>query len=712
MEYANRLQNLNEQQILAVTAPLQNTLVLAGAGSGKTTVLVNRIAWLVQTANIPLSSILAVTFTNKAANEMRNRLTKLLHNSIEGLWIGTFHSLCHRILKIHHLEAKLPAQFQILDQDDQARIIKNIIQELGLDLERWPVKQAQNFINSKKDEGLRAQHIHINNFGPEKTLLNIYQHYESLCFNSGLVDFAELLFRAHELLRDTPNLLAYYHKKFQAILVDEFQDTNTLQYAWVRLLASGGAFVMAVGDDDQSIYGWRGAKVENLQQFPNDFSSTNIIRLEQNYRSSANILNAANALIENNQQRMGKNLWTEDHAGEKIYIFNALNEVEEAQFVCHTIQEKMLQNTSPDELAILYRSNAQSRVLEEVLLRNGIAYHIHGGLRFFERMEIKDLLGYLRIMLNIHDDIALERIINTPTRGISDTTVGKIRECAKTLQKSMWDATQHLIETQQLPARALNALSRFTQWVLQTQQSIEYCDLDEKVSLILEQSGLYNYFANLKGINNKSKLENLRELVNAAKQFQDEYNDETPILSAFLAHTSLDAGELMHDDSIPSVSLMTLHASKGLEFPVVFMVGMEEGVFPSKMALIDPIRIEEERRLCYVGMTRAQKYLIMSYANIRRQYGKEEYHRPSRFLREVPHNFLNQVSAGHKNTINTNPQTKKTHYGFSIGQNVTHSVFGEGVVLALEGSESQARAQVRFDNNIVKWLALAYANLN
>jgi DNA helicase II / ATP-dependent DNA helicase PcrA len=712
MEY---IKDLNDKQHMAVTAPLQNTLVLAGAGSGKTKVLVSRIAWLVEEANIELNSILAVTFTNKAAKEMKNRLQQLLSQSLDRLWIGTFHGLCHRMLRIHHQAANLPAQFQILDHDDQARIIKGVMQDLALDLEQWPVKQAQIFINRKKDEGLRAQHVNVPSYGPDRTLLRIYQGYENACQRAGVVDFAELLFRTHELLRDTPELQAHYHARFKAILVDEFQDTNTLQYAWIRLLANAGAKVMAVGDDDQSIYGWRGAKVENLQQFTHDFPHAQVIRLEQNYRSTSTILQAANSLIDRNQQRMGKNLWTESDLGEKIVVFSALNELEEARFVADKIQQQISQSHSLDDFAILYRSNAQSRVLEESLLRNGIAYHIHGGLRFFERMEIKDLLGYLRLIVNVDDDLAFERIINVPARGIGEKTLAAVREQAKNSQQSMWQAAKFLLNNAQFTQRAATALARFMQWIEQTQQSIAYCNLDEKVSIVLEQSGLYTYFANLKGENTQTKLENLRELVNAAKQFQDEYVDEEPILSAFLANTSLDAGDLTLDESVPSVSLMTLHASKGLEFPVVFMVGMEDGVFPGKPALSDDNQIEEERRLCYVGMTRAMQNLVMSYAEVRRQYGREERHRPSRFLHEISSEFLQEIRT--KTNFYATPRaptsvfSKNTYAGFSVGQQVRHPVFGLGVILAFEGSDAQARAQVRFSNNETKWLVIAYAKL-
>lgn len=717
MTAAALLEGLNDRQQEAVMAPLGNTLVLAGAGSGKTRVLVSRIAWLIEQHQMSPQAILAVTFTNKAAGEMKARLSGMLAVPLPGLWVGTFHGLCHRLLRRHYQDAKLPEQFHILDSDDQARLIKRVILSLNLDEEQWPVKQAQAFINSRKDEGLRPQHIHAQQYGPTRTLIQIYQAYEQSCVIAGVIDFAELLLRTHELLRDNPDILRHYQHRFQAILVDEFQDTNTIQYAWIRLLAGQGAAVMAVGDDDQSIYGWRGAKVENIQQFSIDFKDTRIIRLEQNYRSTATILDAANALITNNGSRMGKDLWTLGGAGEKIMVYAAFNELDEARFVAERIQMAIHEGCSADEIAILYRSNAQSRVLEEALLRTGIAYRIHGGLRFFERAEIKDTLAYLRLLANSDDDTAFERVVNFPTRGIGEKTLEEIRQLAKTNQYSLWQAAKALLKNSCLPQRAASSLEKFTHLIDMLRSSTANLELDEQISEVIQVSGLYAHFSKIKGDKSESRLDNLQELINAAKQFRYEQDADQnlPLLVAFLAHASLEAGDMQAAEHESYVHLMTLHAAKGLEFPQVFLVGMEEGVFPGKQSLEEPGRLEEERRLCYVGMTRAMKKLVMSYAEVRRQYGREEYHRPSRFLRELPKELMEEirVKAHYQATIQPKsiPAAAAKEAGLQLGQNVSHSKFGAGVVLSVEGSGAHTRVQVKFAQHGVKWLVLAYANL-
>lgn len=716
MADAAYLNGLNEWQQTAVTAPLGNTLVLAGAGSGKTRVLVSRIAWLVDMQNISPYGILAVTFTNKAAGEMKHRLAGLLDCPLQGLWVGTFHGLCHRLLRRHFAEAKLPQEFHILDSDDQARVIKRAIGSLNLDIEQWPVKQAQAFINGRKDEGLRPQHIHAQQYGPMRTLIQIYQAYEQACHTAGVIDFAEILLRTHELLRDNPALLSHYQQRFQAILVDEFQDTNTIQYAWIRLLAGEQAVVMAVGDDDQSIYGWRGAKVENIQRFSRDFPNTQVIRLEQNYRSTATILDAANALIAHNSARMGKNLWTAGHTGEKILVFSAFNELEEARFVTDRILSEINRGRSTDEIAILYRSNAQSRVLEDALLRAGIAYRIHGGVRFFERAEVKDALAYLRLLSNPHDDTAFDRIVNFPTRGIGDKTLDDLRALAKSEQISYWQAAMQLIQVGQLPQRAATALAAFIALIESLQKKQAGLDLDEQIREIIHGSGLHAHFEKLKGDKSESKLENLQELINAAKQFRYEQtdDDELPLMVAFLSHASLEAGEMQADEHERAVHMMTLHAAKGLEFPFVFMVGLEEGLFPGKQSLEEPGRLDEERRLCYVGMTRAMEQLVMSYAEIRRQYGREEYHRPSRFLSELPVELLDEVRAKARFQALANKTQSSfvvQESGFRLGQQVHHATFGQGIVLGIEGSGAHTRVQVKFSDHGSKWLVLAYANL-
>lgn len=725
MNVASLLEGLNERQQEAVTSPMGNLLVLAGAGSGKTRVLVSRIAWLIENYHLSPHAILAVTFTNKAAGEMKSRLNQMLSHPVSGLWVGTFHGLCHKLLRRHYREANLPEQFHILDSEDQARIIKRIMSSMNLDLDQWPVKQAQAFINAKKDEGIRAKHVNALSYGPTKTMLAIYTAYEQACQIAGVIDFAELLLRTHELLRDNSEILAHYRQRFQAILVDEFQDTNTIQYAWIRLLAGEHSTVMAVGDDDQSIYGWRGAKVENIQQFTRDFNNTQIIRLEQNYRSTATILSAANALITNNSSRMGKDLWTAGEAGEKIMVYSAFNELDEARFVSDRIMMEINQGRSADEMAILYRSNAQSRVMEEALLRQGVAYRIYGGVRFFDRAEVKDALAYLRILINPSDDTAFERVVNFPTRGIGEKTLDELRVDAKTEQYSLWNAAKTRLQSGEMTQRACSALAGFIDLIENLQIRTAQMELDELLTEVIQASGLLAHFSKIKGDKSESRLDNLQELINAAKQFRYEQDveEELPLVNAFLAHASLEAGEMQAEEHERYVHLMTLHAAKGLEFPVVFLVGMEEGVFPGKQSMEEPGRLEEERRLCYVGMTRAMQQLIISYAEVRRQYGREEYHRPSRFLRELPEQYLNEIRVKARmnkpmNTsfnISSSPRNKSSvaaeQAGIPLGQNVVHAKFGSGVVLAVEGSGAHTRVQVKFSEHGVKWLVLAYANL-
>ncbi|HAU1190553.1 TPA: DNA helicase II [Legionella pneumophila] len=717
MTIAALLKGLNEKQREAVTSPLGNMLVLAGAGSGKTKVLVSRIAWLIEERHLSPHAILAVTFTNKAAGEMRSRLSSMLSTPTLGLWVGTFHGLCHRLLRRHYKEANLPEQFHILDSEDQARAIKRVILSLNLDPEQWQVKQAQAFINSKKDEGLRPQHINALHYGPTRTLVSIYKAYEEVCQTSGVIDFAELLLRTHELLRDNEDILAHYRERFQAILVDEFQDTNTIQYAWIRLLAGDHTAVLAVGDDDQSIYGWRGAKVENIQQFIHDFKDTQIIRLEQNYRSTAMILNAANALILNNSTRMGKELWTAGSEGEKILVYSAFNELDEARFITERISMELSQGASADEIAVLYRSNAQSRVLEEALLRSGIAYRIYGGVRFFDRAEIKDTLAYVRLLVNPNDDTAFERVVNFPARGIGEKTLDEVRQYAKAEQCSLWDASKGILQSTGLGQRGSLALAKFIHLVEKLQVVTANKELDEQISDVIQHSGLYAHFSKIKGDKAESRVDNLQELINAAKQFRYESDEEEelPLMNSFLAHASLESGELQADEHERSVHLMTLHAAKGLEFPIVFLVGMEEGIFPGRQSVEEPGRLEEERRLCYVGMTRAMRKLVLSYAEVRRQYGREEYHRSSRFLREIPQQFLDEVRIKSRphwpgTTKSKLPVTDEAS-GITIGQNVQHAKFGQGVVLSIEGSGAHTRVQVKFSEHGVKWLVLAYANL-
>lgn len=707
---AELIKDLNLEQKQAVVADLGNILVLAGAGSGKTRVLVSRIAWLIESLNISPHEILAVTFTNKAAKEMKIRLREMLNQDVGGMWVGTFHGLAHRLLQRHFQEAKLPAQFHILDSDDQTRLIKRIMQTLNIDPERWPAKMAQSFINSKKEEGIRAKHVFVQSFDEHtKILIKIYKAYEDACSSAGLVDFAELLLKSHELLRDNKDLLSHYQTKFKSILVDEFQDTNTIQYAWIKLLAGNNNNVMAVGDDDQSIYAWRGAKVENIAKFAKDFANTEIIRLEQNYRSSANILRAANSLISNNSSRMGKNLWTNGANGEQIKLFAAFNELEEARFIADEIKKEVRSGRDINDIAVLYRANAQSRVIEEAFLHADISYKIYGGMRFYERAEIKDALAYLRLVVNRDDSEAFERVVNFPTRGIGENTIDVLRNIAIDKQVSHWQAVNIAISENLLTQRAANALLKFVQLIDLIEQDINDVNLEDKIHSILKISGLYEHYQKSKNDLAESKLQNLQELVNAAKQFRDT-GDEQSAISAFLTHASLEAGEMQANDYEEHVHMMTMHAAKGLEFSLVFIAGMEEGIFPSKQSNEDFAKLEEERRLCYVGMTRAMHKLVLSYAEIRRQYGREEYHRPSRFIRELPKEFIDEVRV--KNTTTTTRVNQpQNDTGFTLGKNVSHPKFGSGVILSIEGSGPNARVQVKFADHGVKWLVLAYANL-
>ncbi len=706
------LTGLNQQQLAAVTAPISHLLVLAGAGSGKTRVLVHRMAWLVVHEHLSLHAVLAVTFTNKAAAEMKTRLHEVLQRPVDGLWVGTFHGLCHRMLRKHHQEANLPQHFHILDSDDQARIIKRIMHDMNLNVEQWPVKQVQNFINSSKDEGLRAAEVMEATYGPRRVYLEIYRAYEKACQISGVVDFAELMLRTLEMLRRHEELLQRYRQAFKVILVDEFQDTNTIQYAWIRLLAGASNAVMVVGDDDQSIYGWRGAKIENIHRFQTDFTGSQLIRLEQNYRSTATILNAANALIANNPTRMGKDLWTHGASGDKIGLYTAFNELEEAHFVSACIQQEKSSGLELQNIAILYRSNAQSRVLEEALLRNHIAYRIYGGMRYFERAEVKDTLAYLRLIINQNDDAAFERVVNVPARGIGDKTMQELKNLAGTQQCSFWLAAVQLIQAQLLPERARKALGQFLELITQLAQATAALLLSEQIQHVLVHSGLQQYYGNMKGDVSDSKLANLQELINAASEFRFE-DAELSAMVAFLAHASLDVLTQDTEGESGYVHLMTLHAAKGLEFPRVFLVGMEEGVFPSKQSQEDEQRLQEERRLCYVGMTRAMHKLTLTAAETRRQYGRSEHHHVSRFVKELPLEYLQNLAGSIKKTTSylpTSPAVKSAQ-GYYLGQEVYHPKFGQGIIIDLEGSAQGLKAQVRFADLSSKWLLLAYAKL-
>ena len=761
MDVSHLLDDLNPAQREAVTAPAGHYLVLAGAGSGKTRVLTHRIGWLLEVERVSPWSILAVTFTNKAAAEMRLRTQTLVGDGPRGLSIGTFHGIAHRLLRRHWREANLPESFQILDSDDQQRLIKRTIQGLGIDEARFPPRQAAWFINSAKDEGKRPEAIDAAGNPLAGTLIDIYVAYERACQRAGLVDFAELLLRAHELWLNDEALLAHYRERYRHLLIDEFQDTNTLQYAWIRVLAGNSGQVFVVGDDDQAIYGWRGARVENVQHFLRDFPNAKTIRLEQNYRSTANILGAANAVIAHNPSRLGKQLWTADGSGDPIEVYAAYNEQDEARFVIERIREYIKADHAASEVAILYRSNAQSRNFEEQLVQNNIAYRVYGGQRFFDRAEIKDALAYLRLIANRHDDAAFERVVNTPPRGIGDRTIDLLRARARREDTSMWEAVLGELTDSTLAGRAKNALRAFLELIeglardcLVAEpapalvQAAEYtttagdpglaadevdaaiADADsanadeplplaEQMDHAIVRSGLREYHEKDK-TSAESRLENLDELINVASRFERTPEDLEAGLSelaAFLSHAALEAGETQGEAWQDCVQLMTLHSAKGLEFPLVFLVGLEDGLFPSHKSLEEPGRLEEERRLAYVGITRARRHLLLCYAETRRMHGMEMYGRPSRFLGEIPSDLLHEVRP---RVQVSRPMSLSSRHGsfeteapsLKLGQRVSHANFGEGVVVDYEGSGAHTRVQVNFESSGQKWLVLAYANLS
>jgi DNA helicase-2/ATP-dependent DNA helicase PcrA len=732
MDVSHILDSLNDEQRNAVANPSQHLLVLAGAGSGKTRVLVHRIAWLLEAEQVSPFSILAVTFTNKAAREMRHRIESLMGQAFGGMWVGTFHGLAHRLLRTHWQEAGLIQDFQILDSDDQLRLIKRINRELQIDEERWPAKQCQWYINGQKDEGLRA--ANIDDFGDDytKTMLRIYRAYEIACDRGGMIDFGEILLRSHELWLKNPQILDHYQRRFQHILVDEFQDTNSIQYAWLRVLAGRGSNLMVVGDDDQSIYGWRGAKIENIQQFNTDFQGAQLVKLEQNYRSTKNILDAANSLITNNAGRLGKQLWTEGVAGEPISLYEAFNEQDEARFVVDRLQDWFNGGNRRVDSAVLYRSNAQSRELEEALLRVGMPYRIYGGQRFYERLEIKNALAYLRLVTNRFDDTAIERIINVPTRGIGGRTLELLRQVARDRDFSLWEAAVVSVNESLLTARAANSVLAFLELIDGLDESCRDLELYAKADRIIKATGLIAHHEKEGGEKARARIENLEELVTAASSFDITDSEEeldttsSAFLAAFLDQAALDAGEGQAAADEDAVQLMTLHSAKGLEFDLVFLVGMEEGLFPHKMSMDDLAGLEEERRLAYVGITRAKHKLYLSHAESRRMHGEINLCRPSRFVREVPRALIEEVrlkstisrpavggpKLGRKNPSSSLdgsvgvPQTS-----LSLGQRVIHGKFGEGVVLNYEGQGSNARVQVNFDGAGSKWLVLSYAKL-
>jgi len=720
MDVTPILESLNDAQRQAVTAPPEPLLVIAGAGSGKTRVLTHRAAWLIDVEGISPQSLLAVTFTNKAAAEMRGRIESLLDIPVNHLWVGTFHGLAHRLLRRHWSEAGLPQNFQIIDSDDQLRLIKRLLKNQELDDDRWVPREVQYFINAQKDEGLRAQHLHDEGDPNRRQFIGLYLSYQEICDRGGLVDFAELLLRAHELWRDNAELLQHYQRRFRYLLVDEFQDTNAIQYAWLRLLAGDEGVPFVVGDDDQSIYRWRGARVEHIFRFQKDFPTATVIKLEQNYRSTATILDAANAVISNNASRMGKKLWTDGAEGEPVRVYSAYNERDEADFVIGRLRDWSDQGNLRAESAVLYRSNAQSRVLEEALINARLPYRVYGGLRFFERQEIKDALAYLRLTSNREDDSAFERIVNRPTRGIGARTVEAMRAYGQANSCSMWRAAG-AVASDELNGRAAGKVAAFLNLIERTARDTNGLDLHEQVDHVIHVSGLIEFFRKEKGERGEARIENLEELVSAAKGFKSDPADEMSDLDAFLSHAALEAGEGQADAWEDCVQLMTMHSAKGLEFPLVFLCGMEDGLFPHQRSIADPNGLEEERRLCYVGITRAKQTLYITHAEQRRLHGSDRFAQPSRFISEIPAELVEEIRPRVQvsRPMRTQPQGRRgspaigaaAELGVRLGQRVRHGKFGDGVILSCEGQGAHARVEVNFETTGTKWLVLSYANL-
>src|SRR6267378_1375365 len=704
----NLLENLNPEQLAAVTLPDQSALILAGAGSGKTRVLTTRIAWLIQTGNVSPSGVLAVTFTNKAAKEMLTRISAMLPISTRGMWVGTFHGLCNRLLRAHHRDAGLPQLFQILDSQDQHAAVKRVLKALSVDEDRFPAREAQYFINAAKEEGRRARDVEI---GDEITrrYAEIYAAYDEQCQREGVVDFAELLLRTFELLSRNEILREHYRSRFRHILVDEFQDTNRLQYRWLKLLAGPKNIMFAVGDDDQSIYRFRGAHVGNMAEFERDFRVENVIRLEQNYRSHAHILAAANALIAHNRKRLGKNLWTSAGHGEPVRVYEAQSDGYEASWLAEEVQALKRAGLRLADIGVLYRSNAQSRIIEHALFSNGMPYRVYGGLRFFERMEIKHALAYLRLVANPDDDGAFLRVANFPARGIGARSLEALQDAAKAGDASLYKAASGL------SGKSGAAVAAFVRLVESLKTETQGLPLPEAVGVMLEKSGLVaHYKAERDGAD---RVENLNELVNAAAAFTNE--EEEHDLSAFLAHASLESGENQAAQGADALQLMTVHSAKGLEFHAVFITGLEEGLFPHEQSVLEDDGLEEERRLMYVAITRARTRLYLSFAQTRMLHGQTRYNVASRFLDELPEEAVKRLTPrpGHAkfDDVAWAPaktyKTKTPGHGFRIGQSVLHPKFGQGVIVNAEGSGTDARLQINFGKQGMKWLALEYAKL-
>ncbi len=724
MDLTHLLQGLNEAQRAAVSAPAGHHLVLAGAGSGKTRVLTQRIAWLVEAFDVWPHAILAVTFTNKAAAEMRERCERQLDRPTRGLWIGTFHGLAHRLLRLHHAEAGLPAGFQVLDSDDQLRLVKRVIADAGLDDSLFQPRKGVWLINMWKDEGRRPNDVDPAYSQELPTWIDVYERYQHSCQRQGLVDFAEILLRSHELWLGQPALLEHYRRRFSHLLVDEFQDTNTIQYAWIRMLAGTSGEVFAVGDDDQSIYSWRGARVENMARFTRDFPAVSTFRLEQNYRSSGNILAAANAVIAHNDDRLGKALWTDAGGGEPIMLYAAYNEQEEARYVVERIRRGVQGEYTLKDHAILYRANALSRVFEDELMRYGIRYRVYGGLRFFERAEIKDALAYLRLAANHNDDAAFERVCSAPPRGVGEKTLEDLRSAARSAAVPLSSAARQALDAGAIRGRAKTGLESLFALIARLDPAMEM-RLHERLAMAVDDSGLRAHYAAQSKHDADSRVDNLDELITVARGFVLSLEDEKEGISemqAFLASAALDAGDGQAEAGDDAVQLMTLHSAKGLEFSCVFLVGLEEGLFPSSRASESgDVQLNEERRLAYVGITRARRQLTLSHAETRRFRGQENSNPPSRFLREIPGELLFEVRP--KKTA-----YRATGYAFaqrqreqpmdlldlpsiSIGSRVSHAQYGEGIVIGGQGHGMHAIVQVNFETHGQRYLKLAQANL-
>ncbi len=721
MDVSHILNNLNDDQRNAVTSEKQHLLVLAGAGSGKTRVLVHKIAWQVEGLGISPSAIMAVTFTNKAANEMRSRIESLLQAPMLDSWVGTFHGLSHKLLKRFHKEAGLSSGFTIIDSDDQLRIIKRISKELSLDEATWPARQSQWQINNWKDDGLRSINVNDNGDFYTETVNKIHKEYEEVCKRDHLVDFGELLLKSYETIVNSSSVKTFFQTRFKSVLIDEFQDTNTIQYKWLQEIASNKTNVTAVGDDDQSIYGWRGAKVEHVNSFTEDFKDTEVVRLEQNYRSTNIILNAANALIGNNKERLGKNLWTEKLEGEQIILYQAYNEQDEARFVADILKDWINNGGTFEETAILYRSNAQSRAIEEALLRASIPYRIYGGLRFYERLEIKNAIAYLKVIFNNNDNPSFERSISNPTRGVGEKTLAKIRNAAKEYNISYIKASAKLVDEGSIAGRGGAGLKDYLEFIAGCKLFIEENLLSELMELIIMETGLYAYHAKEPGEKGKTRTENLEELITATKNFEQSIADDKSnidIAESYLDIISLDSGDRQASEYDDAAQLMTMHSAKGLEFKLVLLTGLEESLFPHGRSMESVSQLEEERRLCYVAITRAMEKLYITHAESRRLHGTDTFNPPSRFLREIPKDLINEIRPRAQTNIPYNrkdfEETKtefKEEMGISLGQKVQHKKFGEGIVLNFEGSSDSARVQVNFDESGTKWLVMAYANL-